>query len=347
MTLGRLNTLLEQAGRSLTNLGDIAEQTVAGAIATGTHGSGRACAALADQVAALELVLADGSLVTCSAHRDAELFQAARVGLGAFGVITAVTWRTEPLFLLRADEQPMPLGRLFEEFDRLVEDNDHVDAHWWPHTERTLLKRNNRIDGPAHPLSRTRSWVEDEVLANGVLGALTRAGRAAPRFVPALSRLTTQALPRRTYSDVAHRVLTSSRRVRFVETEWALPRTAAVPALRELAALIAQTGRLVAMPIQVRVAPADDIWLSPAYGRPTAYIAAHVPARVPYEDYFGDVEDLMVAYDGRPHWGKIHTRTADDLRISLPRFDDVVALRDRVDPHRRFANRYLRQVLGP
>jgi L-gulono-1,4-lactone dehydrogenase len=347
MTLCQLNALLEHSGRSLANLGDIAEQTVAGAIATGTHGTGRSTASLAEQVSALELVLADGSIVSCSAQEHPRLFEVARLGLGAFGIVTAVTWRTEPMFLLEANDQPMPLTTLLAEFDELSEVNDHLDVYWWPHTEQALVKRCNRVDGPARPLSAARSWLDDDVMANGALAVLTRAGRSAPRFVPALNRLTTRVLPRRTYCDVPHRVLTSSRRVRFVETEWAVPRGTVVPAVRELAAVLQRTGLLVGLPIQIRIAPADDVWLSPAYGRSTAYIAAHVPLRVAYEDYFGCVEELMVAYDGRPHWGKIHTRIADDFAASYPRFQDVVAMRDSLDPDRRFANDYLRRVLGP
>jgi FAD/FMN-containing dehydrogenase len=116
--------------------------------------------------------------------------------------------------------------------------------------------------------------------------------------------------------------------------------------MRELDALI-ERGLLVSLPIQVRVAPADDVWLSPAYGRATGYIAAHVPHRVPYADYFSAVETLMTSYGGRPHWGKLHSRTASDLAVLYPRFAEVVAVRDEVDPDRRFANDYLRQVLGP
>lgn len=346
MRLCHLNAYLERAGRSLTNLGDVAEQTVAGAIATGTHGSGRRSASLAEQVKALELVLADGTIVRCSSQERPELFHAARIGLGAFGIVTAVTWRTEPLFLLEADERPMGLEELLGGFDAMVEENDHVDIHWWPHTRQSLVKLNNRVDGSPRPLSRQRTWIEDELLANGVLGVITAAGQAAPRAIPPLARLTTRALPRRTYCDVAHRVLTSARRVRFIETEWALPRAAVLPALRELSGLIERSGLLVGLPIQIRTAPADDIWLSPAYGRATGYLAAHVPPRVPYGDYFGIVEKLMTSYEGRPHWGKIHTRTAADLSACYPRFADVLAVRDQVDPDRRFANDYLRQVLS-
>jgi L-gulono-1,4-lactone dehydrogenase len=346
MRLCHLNAHLEHAGRSLANLGDVARQTVAGAIATGTHGSGRG-ASLAEQVTALELVLADGTITRCSSQQRPELFHAARIGLGAFGIVTAVTWRTEPLFLLEADERPMGLDALHGEFDAIVAENDHVDIHWWPHTRQSLVKRNNRVDGSPRPLSRQRAWIEDELLANGALGVVTAAGQAAPRAIPALARLTTSALPRRTYCDVAHRVLTSTRRVRFVETEWALPRAAVLPALRELSGVIDRSGLLVGLPIQIRLAPADDLWLSPAHGRSTGYIAAHVPPRVPCAEYFGIVEKLMTSYEGRPHWGKIHTRTAADLSASYPHFLDVLAVRDQVDPERRFANDYLREVLGP
>ena len=238
---------------------------------------------------------------------------------------------------------------LLGEFDAIVEDNDHVDVHWWTHPADTAQAqqphRRFRLDHSRAPGrgSRMRCW------PTACSGSLPRAGQAAPRFVPALSRLTTQALPRRTYSDVAHRVLTSSRRVRFVETEWALPRAAsAVPCFRELAGLIAQTGRLVAMPIQVRVAPGGRHLAVPGvWPRPTAYIAAHVPARVPYEDYFGDVEDLMSCVRRPTALGEDPHPDGGRPAHFPPPLRRRPAVRDRVDPHRRFANRYLRQVLGP
>ncbi len=347
LPLRRLNAMLAAHGLAMTNLGDIAEQTVAGAIATGTHGTGRDNAALASFVRGLELVLANGRVVRCDTLRDAELFGAARIGLGAFGVITAVTLQTEPAFLLQAKEEPRRLDEVLEAFDDLVAANDHFEFHWFPHTNRVLLKRNNRIEPPARPLGRLRAFVDDELLANVAFGGVCRLGRAAPGFVPLINQISSRALTARDYVDASHRVFTSKRRVHFVESEYAVPRRTVVPVLRELRAAIDRSPWRITIPIEVRVAPADDIWLSTAHSRDTAYVAVHVFRRTSHEDYFRTFEDIAVTVGGRPHWGKLHTRDADFLASAYPRFPDAVRVRDRVDPERVFANAYLDRVLGP
>ena len=146
--------------------------------------------------------------------------------------------------------------------------------------------------------------------------------------------------------DASHRVFTSPRRVRFKEQEYAVPREHLAAALSEIRRLFARHDWRVSFPIEVRVAPADDIWLSTAYGRQTGYIAIHVFHAAPHEEYFGAVESVVTALGGRPHWGKLHTREADYLAGVYPRFRDFVALRDELDPARRFSNPYLEQVLG-
>lgn len=342
LPLRRLNALLAERGLGLTNLGDIDVQTVTGAISTGTHGTGRDSGALATQVLALEIVLADGSVVQCSADEQPELFSAARVSLGALGVVTAVTLQAEPAFLLTADERPMPMDAVLEEFDDHVAANEHFEFYWFPGTRVALTKRNNRATTPA-PLGRVRSLVEDEVLANGLFGLTCWAARRAPRAVPGLNRVAARTMAPRTYTDVSHRVFTSPRRVRFVEMEYALPRSSVVDVLRALRRLPQAQG--VSFPIEVRVAPADDIPLSTAYGRDTAYVAVHVFRGDPYERYFAAVEHLMKEAGGRPHWGKLHSLTADDLRERYPRFEEFTALRNRLDPERRFTNAYLDRVL--
>ncbi|WP_434581926.1 D-arabinono-1,4-lactone oxidase [Carbonactinospora thermoautotrophica] len=344
LPLHRLNAVLTQHRLSLTNMGDIDRQTVSGAISTGAHGTGRDSGGLAAQVAGLELVLANGEIVTCDAEQDPDLFAAARVGLGALGVITAVTFRVEPVFLLHAQEAPLSLTQVLADFDELAADNEHFEFHWFPHTDTALTKRNNRVTGPSRPLSAVRHWLEDQFLSNDVYGLLCRAGRAAPRAIPAINRIAGLVLSPREYVDVdvPHRVFTSPRRVRFVEMEYAVPRRAVVSVLRELRTLIDRWH--VNMPVAVRLAPADDVWLSTAYGRDTAYVAVRMFERMPHERYFAEVEELMIGYEGRPHWGTLHTRDAAYLAKHYPRFADFLAV--RVDPERRFANRYLRQVLG-
>ncbi|MBF6045420.1 FAD-binding protein [Streptomyces sp. NRRL B-1677] len=345
-TLRQLNETLSAHGLSLANMGDIMEQTVSGAVSTGTHGTGRTSASLSAQVRGLELVTADGSVLACSADENPEVFAAARLGLGALGVITALTFAVEPEFLLRAREEPMPLDRVTAEFDQLVAENEHFEFYWFPHTSSCVTKRNNRSAGPAAPPGRIGAFVEDELLSNGLFGALCAVGRAVPAAIPGIARIAGRALSARTYTDVPYKVFTSPRRVRFLEMEYALPREAALPALRELRAAIERSRLRVAFPVEVRTAPADDIPLSTASGRETAYIAVHMYRGTPYQAYFRAAEQIMTAHGGRPHWGKLHSRDAGHLAAAYPRFEEFTAIRDRLDPQRVFGNDYLRRVLG-
>ncbi|MEK9523441.1 D-arabinono-1,4-lactone oxidase [Streptomyces sp. NPDC087908] len=344
--LKRLNVALAREGLSLTNMGDIMEQTVAGATSTGTHGTGRDSASIAAQIRELELVTAAGELLTCSEKENPEVFAAARIGLGALGVVTAITFAIEPVFLLTAREEPMTFDRVTSEFDALHAENEHFEFYWFPHTDNCNTKRNNRSAGPAAPPGRVSGWVEDELLSNGLFQVACSLGRAVPPVIPSIAKLSSRALSARTYTDIPYKVFTSPRRVRFLEMEYALPREAAVGALRELKAMVERSPLKVSFPVEVRTAPADDIALSTASGRETAYIAVHLYKGTPHRGYFTAVERIMTAHGGRPHWGKVHTRDAAYFSEAYPRFAEFTALRDRLDPDRLFANDYLRRVLG-
>jgi L-gulono-1,4-lactone dehydrogenase len=352
-----LNTELLAQGLSLANMGDIQVQTVAGATQTGTHGTGREIGGMAAQVAGLELVLADGRIVTCSADdpsagltgpdgAPANLLDAARVGLGALGIVTALTFRVVPAFLLEAREEPMSWSRVISHLDELTGDNEHFEFYWFPHSEGCLTKRNNRTEGPARPLPRWRYLLDDELLSNSVFGLTCQLGRGVPAVIPTINKGAARALGARTYADAAYRVFTSPRRVRFKEEEYAVPRAALSDVLAEVRSLFQRRDWRISFPIEVRVTPPDDVWLSTAYGRDSAYIAIHVFHSAPHEQYFTDVEAVMTSVGGRPHWGKMHTRDADYLIGAYPRMSEFVSLRDQLDPDRRFGNAYLRQVLG-
>ncbi|MFD3992865.1 D-arabinono-1,4-lactone oxidase [Streptomyces sp. NPDC058583] len=344
--LKRLNVALAREGLSLTNMGDIMEQTVAGATSTGTHGTGRDSASIAAQIRELELVTASGELLVCSEKENPEVFAAARIGLGALGVVTAITFAVEPVFLLTAREEPMTFDRVASEFDALHAENEHFEFYWFPHTDNCNTKRNNRSAGPAAPPGRVSGWVEDELLSNGLFQVACSLGRAVPPVIPSIAKLSSRALSARTYTDIPYKVFTSPRRVRFLEMEYALPREAAMAALRELKTMVERSPLKVSFPVEVRTAPADDIALSTASGRETAYIAVHLYKGTPHRAYFTAVERIMTAHGGRPHWGKVHTRDAAYFSEVYPRFAEFTALRDRLDPDRLFANDYLRRVLG-
>ncbi len=350
-TLRALNAELGGLGLAMANLGDIDAQTLAGALSTGTHGTGARLGGLATQVEALELVLADGSLVTCSASARPELFAAARIGLGALGVITSVTLRCVPSFTLAADERPVPVDEVIEQFDALAAANDHFEFYWFPYGRRALVKRNNRLS-PAHgslPPAAMPGWRrfwEFEVMENAAFGTLCRVGRARPRLILALNRFSSAALSSRSYTDLSHRVFITPRRVRFVESEYAVPRESLRHVLGELRREVPRLADPVMFPVEVRVAAADDIWLSTAYGRDTAYIAIHQYTGLPFRAYFGLFESIVADVAGRPHWGKVHTLGPGRLRALYPRYDEFRRVRAEVDPEARFGNSYLTQVLG-
>jgi len=346
MTLKAFNEHLAAHGLALENMGDIQEQTLAGATQTATHGTGREAAGLVSQIAGLELVLADGTIVTCSRSQRPELFDAARAGLGSLGVVTAVTWRTVPAFVLEAREEPMRWDEVLDGLDEMAAGNDHFEFYWFPHTDGCLTKRNNRVPGPASPLSSFRHWLDDEFLSNSVFSVTNRVGSKFPGAVPTINGISARALGARTYSDRSDRVFTSPRRVRFKEQEYAIPREELAGALREVRSLIERSGWRIGFPIEVRLLPAEDAWLSMAYGRQTAFIAIHVFHSAPHEEYFRGVEEVLTPLGGRPHWGKLHTRDAAYLEGVYPRFGDFLALRDRIDPGRRFANAYTTRIFG-
>ena len=347
--LHQLNAELDQLGLAMTNLGDIDRQTLAGAISTGTHGTGARFGGLASQVVALELLLADGSLVRCSREENPDLFDAARVGLGALGVLTTITLQCEPAFHLAAEEHPAGLDEVLARFDELAETNDHFEFYWFPHSRKALVKRNNRLpaDEPPQPLGPLRHLVEYEVAENLLFGAICRIGREFPRLVPPLNRLCATAWSKRSYSDRSHRVFTTARRVLLVESEYAVPRDAVHHVIAELREAVGRLEHPVMFPVEVRVAAADDAWLSTAYQRPTAYIAIHQYTGMPYRHWFSTFEDVVAEVGGRPHWGKMHRLDAPDLRELYPKFDDFRKLRAELDPAGVFRNAYLSRVLGP
>lgn len=349
LPLHRLNRWLESNGLALTNLGDIEVQTISGATSTGTHGTGERHGGLATQIRGLELVLADGSVVTCSAEERPELFSAARVGLGALGVVTQITLQTVPAFALRAEERPMPMPEVLDRFDELASGSDHFELYWFPHTQGALTKRNTRIavDEADQPLPGWRHWLDDEFLSNTVFGLAQRLERRWPALVRPVNRVSTKALSARVYTAPSYEVFTSPRSVRFCEMEYAIPREAVLDVLRELDRAIERSGMQIGFPVEVRVAAPDDIPLSTASGRASAYIAVHLDNHLPHEAYFRLVAEIMNGVQGRPHWGKLHYLDAAVLRQRYPRFDEFVALRDTVDPEGRFSNPYLDRVLGP
>lgn len=344
--LRELNRSLARAGLALPNLGDIDAQTVAGAISTGTHGTGVGFHTIASAVVGLRLVTGDGSIVVADHDENPELLEVARVGLGALGLISEITLQCVPAFALEAVDEPRDVDDVIAHFDEWVDGADHAEFFWFPHTDRVVTKTSTRVPIRSDTRPRWQRIVEEEVIENTVLGAMTTLGTLRPPLIPPMARFLANRLRPRAYTAPSHLAFVTPRRVRFKEMEYNLPRSALVEAFGRVRAVIDDLARPVSFPIEVRVLGADDIPLSPAFGRDSGYIAVHVPAREPHEQYFDAVEDVMSDYGGRPHWGKLHSQTAASLRFRYPRWSAFAAARDLVDPDRRFTNPELSRVLG-
>jgi L-gulonolactone oxidase len=344
--LHRLNAALDRRGLAMRNLGDIDRQSIAGAVSTSTHGTARDLGGIATDIAGLRLVAGDGSVIDCSAEVEPELFKAARVGLGALGVISTVTLQTVPAFTLNAVEAPMNVDELLEGLDQHVADNDHFEFFWVPGTRWAIAKFNNRRGEPAVGRGRWRQFRDDILFSNVAFGLMCRIGRLRPALIPRVAKALPAAGATR-YTDVSHRVFCSPRHIRFYEMEYAIPFEAAAEAFNRVRDYVARSGLILSFPVEVRFTTGDDIPLSTASGRRSAYIAVHVYQHTHYQQYFEAVEDIMDDYGGRPHWGKLHFQTAETLAPRYPMWDEFQAARRRLDPEGRFANPYLDRVIGP
>ncbi len=344
--LADLNRELHTLGLAMENLGDIDRQTVAGAISTGTHGTGARLRNISAQVEAIELVTGDGSVCELGGA-EPDLLRAARVSIGALGAISAVTLRCVPAFVLERIDSPQPREGVLDSFEQRAEAHDHFELFTFPYADSALVLERNRVDGPPRPRGPLASYLNDTVIENWALEALSAAGKLAPRAIPRLSRLAAALASGGKTVDRSDRVFASERRVRFTEMEYGVPRQHGPEAARRVIEWVRTNRYPVFFPIEMRVAAGDDALLSPSHERDTTYIAVHQYRGMKWRPYFEAVEEIMRDYGGRPHWGKRHFQTAETLARLYPAWERFRAVRERLDPNRVFSNEYARRVLGP
>jgi len=344
----KLHTLgpqLAERGLGLENQGDIDAQSIAGATATATHGTGARFPNLSAQVVALRLVTGNGDVVTLSEDSAGDEYLAARVSFGALGVISQVTVQTVPLYTLHRRDERRALTETLNRLDEFVDDNDHFEFFVFPYAETALTRTTRRSDETPTPTPRwQRRFTAD--FENAGLSLICRTGRCFPDAAPRLNRLMTNLMPESTVSDHAYKVYATERKVRFTEMEYAIPRGHADAAIRRVIDLVRRRNLPILFPIEVRFAAPDDAFLSTAHGRDTCYIAVHQYTGMEFDTYFRAVEEIMDDYAGRPHWGKRHYQSAGTLREQYPDWDRFAVVRDRFDPDRVFQNDYTRRVLG-
>ncbi|WP_320671538.1 D-arabinono-1,4-lactone oxidase [Patulibacter defluvii] len=347
ISIHALANALAGYGLAFENLGDIDRQSIAGAIATGTHGTGATLGNISSQVVAAELVDGRGELVGLDGEGDPDGLRAARVSLGALGIVVAVTLRCVPAYVLRGVDTTAPLDEVLASVDQRLAEHRHFECYAFPHAPLALTRTNDVVDEPANPPGAVERWLRQGLLETYTLKAFCSAGKTFPRAIPRLNRTVTRLAGTSVRTDRSDRIFSSPRDVRFVEMEYALPRAATVPALREILATIDRERFAVNFPIEMRFVAGDDALLSPAHGRDTGYLAVHMYRGMAWEPYFRAVEAIADAHGGRPHWGKRHFQTAATLAPRYPDFARFAAVRARFDPEGRFANAYTDQVLGP
>jgi FAD/FMN-containing dehydrogenase len=314
--LSRIGAPLLDAGLAMANMGDIDTQALGGAVGTGTHGTGQTLGSISTQVAGLRLVLASGDLLDCSPQHEPAIFNAARVSIGALGILTRITLRALPAYRLHERTWPAAFAECMAQLPALIAENRHFEFFWSPGEDLCAMKALNPTT--------------EAVLAEG------RPAPAAP------GRMARYLGPERI--DWSYRIFPSQRTVKFVEMEFAMPAAQGPDCMREIREMMRARHPDVLWPVEYRTLHSDDIPLSPASGRETVTISIHQAAELPYRDFFADGEAIFRNHRGRPHWGKLHSHTARELRDLYPEWDAFLAIRARVDPTGRFLNPYLREL---
>lgn len=325
------------------NLGDIDVQSIAGAISTGTHGSGVNLGTIATQVIAITLMTADGNVVECSPTQHPDIFKAAQISLGSLGIISKLTLQLVPAYKLDYRWQKESLQNCLDNLDQYKSDNRNFEFFWIPHTDTVLAKFMNITDKEPKSRNLFRKFNEN-ILENAVLWLLSAANRLRPAMSKTISRIMAALVSSGSDVQYSHRIFATVRRVKFQEMEYNLPAENFIPALKEIQATISDNNIQVHFPIECRFVRADDIYLSPAYGRDSAYIAVHMFKGMEYQDFFTKMEEIFKKYEGRPHWGKMHHRTATELKALYPKWADFQAVRQKLDPDGLFLNDHLKQI---
>lgn len=330
---------------AFANMGDIDHQSIAGALSTGTHGTGLRMPAFASQVVALELMLADGSVLRCTAE-DGDLWDAARVSLGALGIIVSVTIQAVPHYNLRRSDAVITRDQAFGVLAQPPEEG-HVGLYFMPYIDQVLMWTAERTSDPVDKPSALGEWLRDVVKVNHGLQAMGVVARRTPRLVPALNRAFARGIKPDTTVDSYDKVFLRPLFVRHDAWEFAVPLEAAADGVRGLMDSIEEARLPYAFPCETRIVPAETAWLHPTYGRTSACIGAAIHPGIDVEAAWSAAQAGAVGLGGRPHWGKWHTLTAAELSRLYPRWDDFQELRGRFDPEGRFGSPAIDRVLGP
>lgn len=340
-----LGHALAEKGFAMENLGDINAQSIAGAISTGTHGTGVEYGNIPTQVQALTIVTANGELLEISRVTNARFFDAARVSLGLFGVIVKVRLRVLPLYSLEYQSFRLSTEECFRTLDQLKRDNRNFEFYWFPHTKTIQAKIMNLTDETDQNANKMMKFVNEILIENGFFWGISEVSRKIPRTSKAVSTLSAMGVPTGREILSGGEMYATSRLVKFQEMEYSIPQEAMENALKDIQNVIQKYRLNVHFPVECRFVKGDDIWLSPSFQRDSAYIAVHMYKGMDFAEFFEKVEEVFRHYDGRGHWGKMHTMPFEVIEKNYPKLHDFLELREALDPGQIFVNHYLKDLL--
>ena len=338
-----LGELLFQQGLAMENLGDIDRQSIGGTIGTGTHGTGLAFGSISTQVVQIRFVNGKGEIRQCSATENASLFKAAQVSLGALGIITEITLQCVPAYRLALQNLREPLEQVLQELPQRYRDNRNFEFYWFPYTDKAWTKSSNIVSDQADKVSWLNYLVEYG-LENYAFQLLCELAYRFPSQNERIARFSAAAIAPVRKVFHSHKVYATQRLVRFNEMEYSIPLEAQAEVMRDIQRLFERKRFRIHFPIENRVVKGDDIYLSPAYGRDSAFIACHAYAKKDPLPYFQALEEIFLANGGRPHWGKMNTLSKEQATERYPAFSSFLQHRVEEDEEGVFSNLYLYSI---
>ena len=356
VTLKDLNQNLAKHGLALPNLGSISAQTIGGAIATATHGTGLGYGVISTIIQEITLVTGLGKVIKISLNENSELLNAAKCHLGSLGLVTELKLQVTKEFDLEVQEQPQTLETVLQKLPERLQ-SDHYRFWYLPHTDmvwewsatRKPSQKNTLVQNTFQSI---QNWYKEKFIGYYTFEFLLYLATYNQRFIPFINHWYVKQM----FSHSKHSQADSVSQFKFdclfkqQVNEWSIPIENTADAMLQIRNMIKQKDYKVHLPIEVRFVKGDDIWLSPCQGRDSCFIG--IITYLPYgkhidcQNYFRDYEKIMLSLDGRPHWAKRFGPESQTLEKIYPHWNEFQKIRYQLDPENRFGNSYSDRVLG-
>lgn len=336
--LFNLDQYLEPIQQSLMQQGDIDQQSLAGAVSTGTHGTGLNLHCISAYVEAFELLTASGDILTCSRQDNPNIFEAGRVSLGSLGILTKITMQNKPRYKLKEHVRLCSVKEFLENIDLWKTQHRHIECFAFSHADQLILKTLDITDEDIQP--RKLSWPSEDALLT-ICCSLTK---SFPALNPKLQKLLGVFVKPTTFVDWSSQIFPTPRETKFNEMEYQIPIESGMECLEAVLTALKNAKAQTFFPVEFRFVKGDDIWLSPFYQQDSISISVHQYHKQAPNQLFDEIEPIFQHYRGRPHWGKMHNMGASQLQALYPKWDDFMQLRAQLDPTQKFLNPYLEKL---